>query len=86
MSTLPTKPDLAEPTEVQVLPTWHDLGNRFRDVMKDIGIEIGHTLKKEGKELERELQVRLLPALKRARLKIEKLISRLEERVAKKQP
>ena len=84
MSTLPTKPDLTEPTEVQVLPTWHDLGNRFRDVMKDIGIEIGHTLKKEGKELESEMQSRLLPSLKRARIEIDKLITKLEEYMAKR--
>jgi hypothetical protein len=48
--------------------------------MKDIGAEIASTWKKEGKDLERDLQARLLPAMKRAKLEIEKLIVRLEER------
>ena len=80
MDNLPTKPTEVAPTEVEVIPTWRELGNRFRDVMKDIGTEISNTWKKEGKELEAELQSRLLPAMKRAKLEIEKLIVRLEER------
>ena len=79
MNTLPTKPDPA-PTVVEVIPTWRDLGDRFRDIMKDIGQDLGAIWKKEGKELERELQARLLPALNRAKLEIDKLIKRLEER------
>jgi hypothetical protein len=35
---------------------------------------------KEGKELERELEPKLLPALKRLKLEIERLIGKLEER------
>jgi hypothetical protein len=84
MNTLPDKPPTVEPTEVEVIPTWRDLGDRFRDVLKDIGKDIGLIWKKEGKELERELQVRLLPALKRAKQEIDGLIARLEERT--KQP
>lgn len=80
MDNLPTKSPDASPTEVEVIPTWRELGNRFRDVMKDIGAEIASTWKKEGKELETELQSRLLPAMKRAKLEIERLIVRLEER------
>jgi hypothetical protein len=52
--------------------------------MKDIGAEISTTWKKEGKELESEMQSRLLPSLKRARIEIDKLITRLEEYVAKR--
>jgi len=84
MNTLPDKPETVEPTEVEVIPTWRDLGDRFRDVLKDIGKDISAIWKKEGKELERELQVRLLPALQRAKQEIDKLITRLEER--NKQP
>jgi hypothetical protein len=80
MDNLPTKTAETEPTEVGVIPTWRELGERFRDVMKDIGAEIGKTWKKEGKELETDLQARLLPALNRAKLEIEKLIKKLEER------
>ena len=36
------------------------------------------------KDLEKDLQARLLPALKRARIEIDKLISKLEERMAKR--
>ena len=80
MDNLPTKTQPSAPTEVDTIPTWRDLGERFRDVMKDIGAEISQTWKKEGKEFEKDLQSRLLPALNRAKLEIEKLIRRLEER------
>lgn len=80
MNTLPTKSESSAPTEVEVIPTWRELGERFRDVMKDIGVEISKTWKKEGKDLEKDLQSRLLPALNRAKIEIDKLITRLEER------
>jgi hypothetical protein len=85
MDNLPTKTTEAEPTTVEVIPTWRELGERFRDVMKDIGAEIGKTWKKEGKELEADLQSRLLPALNRAKIEIDKLIKKLEERTKKSQ-
>jgi hypothetical protein len=80
MTTLPTKSESSSPTEVEVIPTWRELGDRFREVMKDIGAEISQTWKKEGKDLEKDLQSRLLPALNRAKIEIDKLITRLEER------
>lgn len=80
MDNLPTKTQSPTPTEVDTIPTWRDLGERFRDVMKDIGAEISQTWKKEGKDFEKDLQARLLPALNRAKLEIEKLIRKLEER------
>jgi hypothetical protein len=80
MTTLPTKSESSSPTEVEVIPTWRELGERFRDVMKDIGAEVSKTWKKEGKDLEKDLQARLLPALNRAKIEIDKLITRLEER------
>jgi hypothetical protein len=70
MNTLPKK---REPgSEVNAIPSWRELADRFRDLMKDF--------LKEGKELERELEPKLLPALKRLRLEIEKLIAKLEQR------
>jgi hypothetical protein len=84
MDNLPTKTQASTPTEVDTIPTWRDLGERFRDVMKDIGAEISQTWKKEGKDFEKDLQARLLPALNRAKLEIDKLIRKLEER--NKQP
>jgi hypothetical protein len=74
MNTLPKKREPGDP-EVHNLPTWRELAERFRDLMKDF--------LKEGKELERELEPKLLPALKRLKLEIEKLITKLEERVKK---
>ena len=71
MNTLPKKREPGEP-EVNTIPTWRDLADRFRDLMKDF--------LKEGKELERDLEPKLLPALKRLKLEIEKLIGKLEER------
>jgi len=72
MNTLPSKRKPVEPTDAEATPTWRELAERFRDVMKDF--------LREGKELERELEPRLLPALKRLRLEIEKLIGKLEDR------
>lgn len=69
MNTLPTKP---EPPEVEETPTWRELAERFRDIVKDV--------LREGKEIERDLEPRLLPALKRMKAELEKLIAKLEER------
>src|SRR5438477_4222855 len=74
MNTLPTKKP-GDP-DVNTIPTWRELAERFRDLVKDF--------LKEGKELERELEPRLLPALKRLRLEIEKLIAKHENRATKK--
>ena len=72
MNKLPKKREPGESPEVNTIPTWRELADRFRDLMKDF--------LKEGKELERELEPKLLPALKRLKLEIEKLIARLEQR------
>ena len=71
MNTLPKKREPGEP-EVNTIPTWRELVERFRDLMKDF--------LKEGKELERDLEPKLLPALQRLKLEIEKLIAKLEQR------
>src|SRR5216684_3100143 len=71
MNQLPTKRQPGEP-EISSIPTWRELADRFRDLMSDF--------LKEGKELERELEPKLVPALKRLRLEIEKIIAKLEER------
>ncbi len=78
MTKLPTKRTPPEPPHATGTPTWRELGERFRDVMKDF--------LEEGKELERDLEPRLLPALKRLKAEIEKLIAKLEERAAAKPP
>jgi len=78
MNTLPTKPKPNPPPEVEVIPTWRELGERLRDLLKEF-IE-------EGKELERELEPRVLPAWRRFKVEIEKLIAKLEQRASKKSP
>ncbi len=78
MNTLPTKPKPNPPPEVDVIPTWRELGDRLRDLLKDFF--------EEGKELERELEPKVLPALRRFKVEIEKLIAKLEERASKKSP
>lgn len=77
MNSLPTKREPDDP-EVKTIPTWRDLADRFRDLMKDF--------LKEGKELERDIEPKLLPALKRLKLEIEKLIGKLEERTRPPKP
>ncbi len=73
MSALPAKRKPVKPTEVDPIPTWRELTERFRDVVKDFV--------QEGKQLERELEPKLLPALRRMKAEIEKLIAKLEERI-----
>lgn len=71
MNSLPKKREPDDP-KIDTIPTWRELADRFRDLMKDF--------LKEGKELERELEPKLLPALKRLKLEIERLIGKLEDR------
>lgn len=86
MNKLPTKPQTPEtsPVVVEEVPTWKELADRFRDLMKDIGTELGDTWRAEGKDLGKEAESRALTALKRTRIELEKLIARMEERVAKR--
>ncbi len=37
MNTLPTKPQRVEPNETQRTPTWRELAERLRDLMKERG-------------------------------------------------
>jgi len=75
MNKLPTRREPSWEPEIEATATWRELGERVRDVMKDFI--------KEGKDLERDLEPRLLPALKRLKTEIEKLIAKLEERAGK---
>jgi hypothetical protein len=83
MNTLPTKPTPPQPPRADVAPTWRELGERFQELMRDIGVELGYVLKKEGKDLEREFEVRLLPRLRRARKELDRVIERLEDHTKK---
>jgi hypothetical protein len=78
MNNLPAKPERPQPADVTAIPTWRELRERFRDVLKDIF--------DEGKDLERELEPRLVPVLNRLKLELESLIAKLEERAKKRGP
>jgi hypothetical protein len=87
MNDLPARtPSNPPPVEVgtrEPAPTWQELRERFTDLMKEIGAELKEAWQQEGKGLRREAATRLLPAAKRAKTELEKLIQRLEERLAK---
>src|SRR5437667_12736735 len=76
MNTLPKKRESGDP-EVNTIPTCRELADRFRDLMKDF--------LKEGKELEREIEPKLVPPLKRLKLEIERLSGKLEVRTREPQ-
>ena len=70
MTTLPTK--RPEPAEPEPVPSWRALSDRVRDVLKNF--------LDEGKKLERDLEPKMLPGLRRLKAELEKLIAKLEER------
>lgn len=61
---------------VPSVATWQDLGSRFRDVMID--------LVKDGKAFERGLEPKLLPALRRLKSDVQRLITKLELRARRR--
>jgi hypothetical protein len=68
------------PVEVhsnEPVPTWRELRQRFTDLVKDIGGELRDVWSEEGNP-------RVLAGLKRSRDELNKLIAKLEERMAKK--
>jgi hypothetical protein len=75
MTNLPTKTPRTEVEDPGPTPTWRDLGERFRDLLHDFW--------DEGKDLERELEPKVLPALKRLRDEVVKLIEKIEGRTQK---
>lgn len=79
MNTLPA------PT-VDEVPSWRELRDRFGDLMKDIRTELREIWSHDGNHLRREARARAVPALRRVRAELDKLITRLEERLAKEPP
>ena len=62
-------------TKPEPTPTWRELRDRFKGLLHDI--------LDEGKDLERELEPKVLPALKRLRDEVVKLIEKIEGRAKK---
>jgi hypothetical protein len=79
MNNLPAETPKVEVVETEhehePAPTWRELGDRFRDLL--------HDLWDEGKDIERGLEPRILPALKRLRDEVAKLIEKIEGRTKK---
>ena len=75
MNTLPAKTPKTDVEDTEPTPTWRELGDRFRDLL--------HDLWDEGKDLEREIEPKVLPALKRLRDEVVKLIDKIEGRTRK---
>lgn len=67
-----------EPDDVPEAPTWRELRERATDLL--------NTIVREGKELERELEPRILPALRGLKAQIEKLIAKIEGRTSPPPP
>ena len=75
MTNLPTKTPKAEVEDSAPTPTWRELGERFRDLIHDFW--------DESKDIERELEPKVLPALRRLRDEVVKLIEKIEGRTQK---
>jgi flagellar biosynthesis chaperone FliJ len=74
MNKLPAR--RSQPDDVEESPTWRELRERAADLLK--------SLVREGKELERDLEPRVLPGLKALKSQLEKLIATLEERITRR--
>jgi len=71
MNTLPTKRDTpTRTTDDEAAPTWQELGDRFRDVLKELGAE---------------LEPKLVPFLNRVKRELETLIDKLEQRARRRE-
>ncbi len=88
MNTLPTQvpPPPPAPVAPDETPSWPELRDRFADLVKDIGTELRELWSHEGKDLQQVATARAVPALRRARLELDKLITRLEQWLEKEPP
>lgn len=78
MTNLPAKrPDITPAPDVNDTPTWRELRERSADLLNE--------LVREGKEIERELEPRVLPALRKLKAQIEKLIAKIEQRLTERE-
>ena len=78
MSNLPAKrPEVTPAPETDEIPSWRELRERSVDLLNE--------LVREGKEVERSLEPHVLPALRRLKAQIEKLIAKIEGRVTERE-
>ena len=78
MTNLPAKrPDVTPAPDIDETPTWRELRERSADLLKE--------MVREGKDIERELEPRILPALRKLQAQIEKLIARIEKRLTERE-
>jgi hypothetical protein len=67
-------------TKDETPPNWPKLKSRFKTVMKSVQQEIRRSWTHGTRKVERGVEARILPSLKRARRKLEGLIMALEKR------
>ncbi len=63
-------------------PDWARVKNHFKTVMRDVKKEVGRSWKYGSRKVERGVEKKVLPSLKRARSKLEGLIKQIERRTA----
>jgi hypothetical protein len=63
-------------------PDWAKVKSHFKTVMKDVKKEMGKSVKYGSQKVERGVEKKVLPSLKRARRKLEGLIKEIERRTA----
>ena len=80
MPSRPKSRKLARRPKPQTPPNWPKLRTRFKAVMKDVRKEVGRGWTYTSRTVERGLEAKLLPTLKRAQRKLESLIAQLEKR------
>jgi len=63
-------------------PDWAKVKSHFKTVMRDVQKEVGKSWKYGSRKVERGVEKKVLPSLKRARSKLEGLIKQIERRTA----
>lgn len=63
-------------------PNWAKVKSHFKTVMKDVKREVGKSWKYGSRKVERGVEKKVLPSLRRARSKLEGLIKQIERRTA----
>ena len=63
-------------------PDWAKVKNHFKTVMRDVKKEVGKSWTYGSRKVERGVEKKVLPSLRKARRKLEGLIKEIERRTA----
>jgi len=80
MASRPKRRKLARRPKAQASTNWPKIRTKFKAVMNDVRKEVGRSWTYTSRKVERGLEAKLLPSLKRARRKLEGLIAQLDKR------